>query len=217
MNNAKTFTLEELSDATNNWHAENVLGDGGFAVVFLAVIAGEGRVAIKKVRSPADKKERVFLRSSMHAERETISLYKHQNICELLGSFVDEQNEDAPYCLVYELCENGNLLERIACRDHKKRSVAPLTAEQRLFIALGTCRALEYLHCKAVPSIVHRDIKSANILLDGNLLPKVADFGTVRQDALGDNDTHIKTQTVVGTRCYMPMECTWLACVDYAS
>jgi serine/threonine protein kinase len=145
----------------------------------------------------------------MHAERETISLYKHQNICELIGSFVDEKNEDAPYCLVYELCENGNLLERIACRDHKKRAVLPLTADQRLFIALGTCRALEYLHCKAVPSIVHRDIKSANILLDANFRPKVADFGTVRQDELRDNNTHIKTQTVVGTRCYMPIECMW--------
>jgi serine/threonine protein kinase len=206
MNTARTFALEELRDATNNWDATNILGDGGFAIVFLAVIAGEGRVAIKKIRSPANKKERTFLRSSMHAEREIIMKYKHQNICELIGSFVDEQNEDAPYCLIYELCENGNVLERIACRDHKKRQVPPLTADQRLFIALGTCRALEYLHCKAVPPIVHRDIKSANILLDANLCPKVADFGTVRQDKLGDNDTHIKTMMVVGTRCYMPLE-----------
>jgi serine/threonine protein kinase len=119
-----------------------------------------------------------------------------------IGSFVDVRKRDGEYCLVYELCENGNVLERLGCRNHKLQKVPALTAEQRLDIALGTCRALEYLHVKvvilcsycthtvlilysycthcthcthtllilyshcthlkALPPIVHRDVKSAN-------------------------------------------------------
>jgi serine/threonine protein kinase len=205
-NTARDFSEDELKRATNNWSPSTILGDGGFAVVFHGRIPVIGNVAIKRVRSPDDKKERKFLRESMIAERETVVNYKHQNICELIGSFVDEQNPDSTYCLVYELCENGNLLERLACRDHKRQRVPALSAEQRLVIALGVCRALEYLHCKAVPSIVHRDIKSANILLDINFCAKVADFGTIRQDRLADDATHIKTKTVIGTQCYMSEE-----------
>jgi serine/threonine protein kinase len=205
-NKARSFSEDELKRATDNWSPSTILGDGGFAVVFHGKLPSIGSVAIKRVRSPDDKQERKFLRESMIAERETVVNYKHQNICELIGSFVDEQKPNAPYCLVYELCENGNLLERLACCDHKRQRVPALSAEQRLAIALGTCRALEYLHCKAVPPIVHRDIKSANILLDTNFCAKVADFGTIRQDRLQDDDTHIKTKTVIGTQCYMPEE-----------
>jgi serine/threonine protein kinase len=194
MSTARSFSLAELKDATGNWAEDNILGNGGFAVVFLGDIPQVGMVAIKKVRSPDDDQERAFLRSSMHAERETVVNYKHQNICDLIGSFVDDQNMNAPYCLVYELCENGSLLERLACQDHKRQKVAALSAEQRLVIALGICRALEFLHCKAVPSIVHRDVKSANILLDANFFAKLADFGTIRQDHLEDSNTHVKTQ-----------------------
>jgi serine/threonine protein kinase len=204
----QSFSLKVLKQATSNWSPANVLGDGGFAVVFLGKIPGiQTGVAIKRVRSPADERERQFLRQSIHAERETIVKYKHQNVCELLGWFIDEQKQDAPYCLVYELCENGCLLERLACRDHKQKKVPALTAAQRLVIALGTCRALEYLHVKALPPVVHRDVKSANILLDIELNAKLAAFGTDRQEATRDNETHLKTQTVVGTACYMPDEC----------
>jgi serine/threonine protein kinase len=205
MSAPKSFALEELKAATSNWAAENVLGDGGFAVVFLAVLAVEGRVAVKKVTMPKAKNEKEFVRNSMHAERETMAHYSHQNICALLGSYVGSPAE--PYCLVYELCEGGSLLERIGCRNHKKNRMPALSEDQRVVIALGICRALEYLHVKAIPPIIHRDVKSANVLLTFDGSAKLADFGTVRQDMLGDNDTHVKTQTVVGTKCYMPGEC----------
>jgi serine/threonine protein kinase len=201
----RNFSLEELAEATSNWAAGNILGDGGFAVVFLGRF-GSQRAAVKRVRSPDDERERKFLRNSILAELAIISNYNHQNVCALIGSYVDEQKPDAICCLVYELCVNGNLLERLGCRDHKKRQVPALTGDQRLVIALGICRALEYLHVKALPPVVHRDIKSPNILLDANLNAKVADFGTVRQDELKGNSTHIKTQTVIGTCCYMPSE-----------
>jgi hypothetical protein len=197
----KRFALEELKAATSNWADQNVLGDGGFAVVFLAVLKGEGRVAVKKVTMPKGKKKRDFIRKSMHAEREIMAHYSHQNICALIGSYVGSPEE--PYCLVYEICEGGSLLERIGCRDHKENTVPALTEGQRVVIALGICRALEYLHVKANPPIIHRDVKSANCLLTNKACAKLADFGTVRQDVLRDNDTHVKTHTVVGTKCYM--------------
>jgi serine/threonine protein kinase len=208
MNGPRNFSLSDLEKATSNWAPSRILGTGGFAKVFLGVIKGD-KVAIKRVTMPNGEREREFTWKSLQAERETMAHYVHQNICTLIGSYVEQDNLGVlPYCLVYELCENGSLLERLNCCDHKGREVPALTAEQRLVVALGTCRALEYLHVKALPPIVHRDIKSANILLDINFSAKVADFGTVRQDDLADNSTHIKTETVIGTRCYMPTECT---------
>jgi Leucine-rich repeat (LRR) protein len=206
MSIGKTFTLQELSEATSHWSPSKILGQGGFAVVYLGQFAGE-RAAIKKVLMPKKDKERAFVMKSMHAEMITMSHYKHQNVCELIGSYVDQESESpTTYCLVYELCVNGSLLDRLACRDHKCQDVPALTEQQRLVITLGICRALEYLHVKADPPIVHRDIKTANILLDEMMCPKIADFGTVRQDKVADGSTHVKTATVVGTRCYMPSE-----------
>jgi hypothetical protein len=77
---ARDFSEDELKHATNNWSPSTILGDGGFAVVFHGKILVIGNVAIKRVRSPDDKKERKFLRESMVAERETVVNYKHQNI-----------------------------------------------------------------------------------------------------------------------------------------
>jgi serine/threonine protein kinase len=162
MSGAKIFSLQELERATSNWSGANVLGTGGFATVFLAVLPTNERVAIKKVTIPMDERERDFALKGLQAERDTMSHYVHQNICGLIGSYVDEQQPDAPYCLVYELCENGSLLERLGCRNHKNEQVPALTSEERLVVALGTCRALEYLHVKALPPIVHRDVKTPN-------------------------------------------------------
>jgi serine/threonine protein kinase/Leucine-rich repeat (LRR) protein len=201
----KTFTLLELSEATSHWSPSKILGQGGFAVVYLGQLSGE-RAAIKKVLMPKKDKERAFVMKSMHAEMVTMSHYKHQNVCELIGSYVEESESPTTYCLVYELCVNGSLLDRLACRDHKCQDVLALTEQQRLVITLGICRALEFLHVKADPPIIHRDIKTANILLDEMMCAKIADFGTVRQDKVTDGATHVKTATVVGTGCYMPSE-----------
>jgi serine/threonine protein kinase len=201
---AKSFSLVELEAATGGWDRSNILGEGGFATVFAGVLSLEGKVAIKKCRMPKDPRERAFAEKSMCAELKTMSRYSHQNLLALIGSFVDEHSTS--YVLVYELCENGSLLDRLGCRDHKQRSVPALSEEQRLVIALGVCRALEYLHVFGVPPVVHRDVKTANILLDQHLHGKLADFGTVRQDTPEGNSTHVKTETVIGTKCYMPLE-----------
>eukprot|EP00935_MAST-01C_sp_MAST-1C-sp1_P000817 g817.t1 len=200
------FPLAALRAATDSWDTNNVLGEGGFATVFVGKLSGLGKVAIKKCRIPDSPFEQEFARKSLRAELKTMAHYKHENLVELLGAFVDAQHVEAPYILVYELCENGCLLERLACRNHKQLAVPALSEEQRLMVALGIARALEYLHVKAMPSIIHRDVKSPNILLDGSMTAKLADFGTVRQDELDGNSTHIKTENVIGTRCYMPPE-----------
>jgi serine/threonine protein kinase len=203
------YPLTILEEATSSWDPRLVLGEGGFATVYLGTFRDGEQVAIKRVRMPDTDTERFFAEKSMRAELETISGYAHENICQLLGSFVDTTSSDrfSSYILVYELCENGSLLDRLGCRDNKRKPVPALDEEQRLLVALGICRALEYLHVKAIPPIVHRDVKSPNILLDTKMRPKLADFGTVRQDELNDNNTHIKTETVIGTRCYMSPEC----------
>jgi serine/threonine protein kinase len=201
---AKSFSLMELEAATGGWDRSNILGEGGFATVFAGVLSLEGKVAIKKCRMPKDPRERAFAETSMCAELKTMSRYSHQNLLALIGSFVDKHSTS--YVLVYELCENGSLLDRLGCRDHMQRSVPALSEEQRLVIALGVCRALEYLHVFGVPPVVHRDVKTANILLDQQLHGKLADFGTVRQDTPEGNSTHVKTETVIGTKCYMPLE-----------
>jgi serine/threonine protein kinase len=144
------FSLAELEAATANWSKSRILGQGGFASVYYGKMRTVGEVAIKKCCMPTDKKARGFAEQAMRAELETISGYHHENICALIGSFVDGANKEAPYVLVYELCSNGCLLDRIACRDHQKNPVSPLSEEQRVCIALGTCRALEYLHVKGV-------------------------------------------------------------------
>jgi hypothetical protein len=88
----------------------------------------------------------------MVAERETVMNYKHQNICELIRSFADEQNgaEGGPHLTAWcTNCVKMEIYSRLACCDHKHQRVPALSAEPRLVIALGICRALEYLHCKA--------------------------------------------------------------------
>jgi serine/threonine protein kinase len=185
-----------------------LLGRGGFALVFKGKLQtsryGGSRppedVAIK-VLELTESNRNFFdrIQEQLEAELRTCPKYKHPNLCQLLGYSMEGPQQ----CLIYEFCANGDLKGKLRSLDSAQ---SPLTAAQRLRIALQTARGLEYLHVKAVPPVIHRDVKTANILLDANLTAKVADFGAVRQDALPTGQTHMHTTTPVGTAVYMPNE-----------
>jgi serine/threonine protein kinase len=124
----------------------------------------------------------------------------------LLG-FCLGNDATARQCLVLEWMEGGSLKDRIAATS----AAPPLTVQERFDVASDMARGLVYLHVKADPPVIHQDIKSANVLLceiGGVLVAKVADFGTARYaPALLDTGvTHHSTQTIIGTKPYMPPE-----------
>ncbi|KAL6890137.1 hypothetical protein ACP4OV_008900 [Aristida adscensionis] len=174
----KRFSWRELQIATNNFSEQNVLGKGGFGIVYRGVLSGpdSAKVAVKrlmKVESPEG--EMAFLR-----EVELISIAVHKNILRLIG-FCTTPTERL---LVYPFMENLSVASRL--RDIKLNEPA-LDWPTRMRIALGAARGLEYLHEHCNPKIIHRDVKAANVLLDGNFEAVVGDFGLAKMVDIGRN------------------------------
>ncbi|XP_021802774.1 chitin elicitor receptor kinase 1-like, partial [Prunus avium] len=160
------FSYEELSRATDNFSLANKIGQGGFGAVYYAELRGE-KAAIKKMDMQASKE---FL-----AELNVLTRVHHLNLVRLIGYCVE-----GSLFLVYEYIENGNLSQHLrgSGRD-------PLPWSNRVQIALDSARGLEYIHEYTVPAYIHRDIKSANILIDKNFHAKVADFGLTKLTEVG--------------------------------
>ncbi|KAE9616229.1 putative protein kinase RLK-Pelle-LysM family [Lupinus albus] len=179
------FSYEELASATNNFSMANKIGQGGFGVVYYAELRGE-KAAIKKMDMQASKE---FL-----AELKVLTHVHHLNLVRLIGYSIE-----GSLFLVYEFIENGNLSEHLrgSARD-------PLPWPTRVQIALDSARGLEYIHEHTVPVYIHRDIKSANILIDKNFRGKVADFGLTKLTEVGSSS--LPTGRLVGTFGYMPPE-----------
>ncbi|WOL16175.1 hypothetical protein Cni_G24957 [Canna indica] len=177
------FTYEELASATDNFSLAYKIGGGGFGVVYYAELRGE-KAAIKKMDMQATNE---FL-----AELKVLTNVHHLNLVRLIGYCT----EDSLF-LVYEFIENGNLSEHLhgLGRD-------PLPWPARVQIALDSARGLEYVHEHTVPLYIHRDIKSANILIDKKFRAKVADFGLAKLTQVGSS---LQTR-LVGTFGYMPPE-----------
>ncbi|KAA3478773.1 Proline-rich receptor-like protein kinase PERK1 [Gossypium australe] len=178
------FSYEELAKATDNFNIANKIGQGGFGAVYLAELRGE-KAAIKKMDMQASRE---FL-----AELKVLTHVHHLNLVRLIGYCVE-----GSLFLVYEFIENGNLSQHLRCRDRN-----PLPWLARVQIGLDSARGLEYIHEHTVPLYIHRDIKSANILIDKNFRAKVADFGLTKLTEYGN--TSLQTR-LVGTFGYMPPE-----------
>ncbi|XP_051916695.1 interleukin-1 receptor-associated kinase 4 isoform X2 [Hippocampus zosterae] len=192
------FSYNELMEITGNFDGRPTsdggrrLGEGGFGTVFKGFLRDKP-VAVKKLNliddiSPDE------LQIQFNQEVQTLTLLKHENLVDMVGYSSDGQYP----CLVYAFMSNGSLLDRLACFE----SSPPLSWRQRCLIADGTARGLEYLHSN---HHVHRDVKSANILLDENLVAKISDFGLTRASAKGTASTMI-TERIVGTCAYMAPE-----------
>ncbi|KAB2040959.1 hypothetical protein ES319_D02G117200v1 [Gossypium barbadense] len=187
---ARWFSYDELKKCTNNFSESNELGYGGFGKVYKGTLSDGQSVAIKRAQHGSMQGGLEF-----KTEIELLSRVHHKNLVGLVG-FCFDQGEQM---LVYEFMANGTLRESLS-----GRSGIYLDWKRRLRIALGSARGLAYLHELANPPIIHRDIKSTNILLDENLTAKVADFGLSK--LVSDSSKgHVSTQ-VKGTLGYLDPE-----------
>ncbi|KAK6920080.1 Protein kinase domain [Dillenia turbinata] len=162
------YTLRELELATNCLADENVIGEGGYGIVYGGVLADNTKVAVKNLLNNKGQAEKEF-----KVEVEAIGRVRHKNLVRLLGYCV----EGAYRMLVYDYVDNGNLEQWL---HGDVGQVSPLTWEIRVNIILGTAKGLAYLHEGLEPKVVHRDVKSSNILLDRQWNPKVSDFGLAK-------------------------------------
>ncbi|KAG6593589.1 Protein STRUBBELIG-RECEPTOR FAMILY 7 [Cucurbita argyrosperma subsp. argyrosperma] len=165
--NVKSYSIADLQLATGSFNFENLLGEGSFGRVYRAEFDDGKILAVKKINSavlPGDLSEDFTDIVSK------VSELHHPNITELVGYC----SEHGQHLLVYEFHKNGSLYDFL---HHSDEYNQPLIWNSRVKIALGTARALEYLHEVCSPSIVHRNIKSANILLDAELSPHLSDSG----------------------------------------
>ncbi|XP_023530501.1 probable receptor-like protein kinase At2g42960 [Cucurbita pepo subsp. pepo] len=185
------FTLRDLEYATNRFSADNVLGEGGYGVVYKGRLINGTEVAVKKLLNNLGQAEKEF-----RVEVEAIGHVRHKNLVRLLGYCI----EGVHRMLVYEYVNNGNLEQWLhgAMRQH-----GTLTWEARMKVLLGTAKALAYLHEAIEPKVVHRDIKSSNILIDDEFNAKVSDFGLAK--LLDAGESHITTR-VMGTFGYVAPE-----------
>ncbi|KAK3141025.1 hypothetical protein QOZ80_5AG0409060 [Eleusine coracana subsp. coracana] len=189
MGNSRFFAYEELYQITDGFSVQKLLGEGGFGSVYKGCLPDGKEVAVKQLKDGGGQGEREF-----QAEVEIISRVHHRHLVSLVGYCISSNQR----LLVYDFVPNNTL--HFHLHGHG-RPVLEWTA--RIKIAAGAARGIAYLHEDCHPRIIHRDIKSSNILLDNNFEAKVADFGLARL-AL-DAVTHVTTR-VMGTFGYMAPE-----------
>ncbi|XP_010910388.1 protein NSP-INTERACTING KINASE 3 [Elaeis guineensis] len=176
----KRYSFKELRVATNNFSAKNILGKGGYGIVYKGCLRDGTTVAVKRLKdSNAIGGEVQF-----QTEVEMISLAVHRNLLRLCG-FCTTENERL---LVYPYMPNGSVASQL--REHIHGRPA-LDWSRRKRIALGTARGLLYLHEQCDPKIIHRDVKAANILLDEEFEAVVGDFGLAK--LLDHQESHVTT------------------------
>ncbi|GFZ17616.1 protein kinase superfamily protein [Actinidia rufa] len=175
---AQTFTFRELAAATKNFREEYLVGEGGFGRVYRGQLEKTGQsVAVKQLDRNGLQGNREFL-----VEVLMLSLLHHQHLVNLIGYCADGDQR----LLVYEYMPLGSLEDHLL---DLQPGQSPLEWITRMKIALGAAKGLEYLHDKANPPVIYRDLKSSNILLDKEFNAKLSDFGLAKLGPVGEK-TH---------------------------
>ncbi|KAG8635295.1 hypothetical protein MANES_16G018200v8 [Manihot esculenta] len=185
------FNLSTISAATDNFSQANKIGQGGFGSVYKGQLTNGKEVAVKRLSKNSGQGAEEFKNEAM-----LIAKLQHRNLVKLLGCCIQEEER----ILIYEYLSNGSL--DLFLFDTTRSSF--LNWSKRYKIIVGIARGILYLHQDSRWRIIHRDLKSSNILLDAEMKPKISDFGTAR--ILEDDQIQHKTHRVVGTYGYMSPE-----------
>ncbi|XP_058187709.1 receptor-like protein kinase FERONIA [Rhododendron vialii] len=193
----RRFSLAELMSVTNNFNDEFVIGSGGFGKVYKALIDDHATtVALKRCNLKSQGAKEFW------TEIEMLSKLRHTHLVSLLG-YCDERNE---MILVYEFMEHGTLADHLYKTKTKGNgTVGYMSWVQRLNICVGAARGLDYLHTGIRHGIIHRDVKTTNILLDKDWIAKISDFGLCKVGSTSHSQTYVSTD-VKGTRGYLDPE-----------
>ncbi|KAK6132851.1 hypothetical protein DH2020_033414 [Rehmannia glutinosa] len=185
--------LATIVAATNNFSRENIIGEGGFGPVYRGNLSAEEEIAVKRLSRTSGQGLEEFKNEVI-----LIAKLQHRNLVRLLGCCIEGEER----MLIYEYLQNKSLDYFVF--DQNQRRL--LTWPKRFDIIMGIARGLLYLHQDSRLKVIHRDLKTSNILLDVNLNPKISDFGLARSFAEGQ--CNARTKRVVGTYGYMAPEYT---------
>ncbi|XP_047335719.1 L-type lectin-domain containing receptor kinase IX.1-like [Impatiens glandulifera] len=186
----RKFTFRELRKCTNNFSEDGKLGEGGFGGVYRGLLSDSNEeIAVKRISKGSKQGIKEYV-----SEVKIISQLRHRNLVQLVGWCHDQ----AELLLVYEFMPNGSLDRSLF------EGIPMLTWKARYKIAQGLASALLYLHEEWEQCVVHRDIKSSNVMLDSNFNAKLGDFGLAR---LVDHELGSQTTVLAGTMGYLAPEC----------